>query len=266
MIAADKTSTPPDLTILSLGAGVQSTTMLLMSLYGELPPVDHAIFADTQDEPQEVYAHLERLKAECEKYGLPFHRVTAGSLSDSVFGPKRKGRFMVPFFQRNEDGTRGQGKRQCTVDYKLTPITQKERELCGVGPRQRMKSTVERWIGITVDEIHRMKPSRIAWERNRWPLVEMRMNRNDCHKWLEARGWTAAKSACVYCPFHSNAEWRRLKAIPSEWARVIEIDRKLNERGEFLHQTLKPIDEANIGDDSAQLNLWGNECEGMCGV
>lgn len=32
--------------ILSLGAGVQSTTVLLMSCLGELPPLDCAIFND----------------------------------------------------------------------------------------------------------------------------------------------------------------------------------------------------------------------------
>lgn len=42
----------PRLKVLSLGAGVQSTTVLLMSWAGELPPLDCAIFADTGWEPQ----------------------------------------------------------------------------------------------------------------------------------------------------------------------------------------------------------------------
>ena len=37
--------------ILNLGAGVQSSTVLLMSIHGELPHIDHAIFADTGWEP-----------------------------------------------------------------------------------------------------------------------------------------------------------------------------------------------------------------------
>ena len=46
-------------TVLSLGAGVQSTTMALMAAVGELQPMpDCAIFADTQDEPAAVYRHL----------------------------------------------------------------------------------------------------------------------------------------------------------------------------------------------------------------
>ena len=41
--------------VLSLGAGVQSSTVALMIEYGELPMVDCAIFADTQNEPKYVY-------------------------------------------------------------------------------------------------------------------------------------------------------------------------------------------------------------------
>ena len=39
--------------VLSLGAGVQSSTLLLMACHGELE-LDAAIFADTQWEPQWV--------------------------------------------------------------------------------------------------------------------------------------------------------------------------------------------------------------------
>ena len=35
------------LTIISLGAGVQSSAMAIMSAKGDFPPVDCAIFADT---------------------------------------------------------------------------------------------------------------------------------------------------------------------------------------------------------------------------
>jgi hypothetical protein len=43
--------------ILSLGAGVQSTTLALMAAHGEIGPMpDCAIFADTQWEPRRVYA------------------------------------------------------------------------------------------------------------------------------------------------------------------------------------------------------------------
>ncbi len=54
--------------ILSLGAGVQSSTLALMAAAGEVSPMPTAaIFADTQDEPASVYKWLDWLEKQ-----LPF--------------------------------------------------------------------------------------------------------------------------------------------------------------------------------------------------
>ena len=65
------------LRVLSLGAGVQSTTLALMIEHGEVPMVDCGIFADTQNEPQKVMEHLDWLE---KKLSYPIYRVTAGDL------------------------------------------------------------------------------------------------------------------------------------------------------------------------------------------
>ena len=61
---------------LNLGAGVQSTALFLMSIDGDEPLVpryDAAIFADVQEEPDDVYKHLDWLDAQG---GPPIARVT----------------------------------------------------------------------------------------------------------------------------------------------------------------------------------------------
>ena len=51
--------------ICSLGAGVQSSTLVLMAARGELTPMpDAAIFADTGAEPEGVYTWLDELEKE----------------------------------------------------------------------------------------------------------------------------------------------------------------------------------------------------------
>ena len=50
------------LRILSLGAGVQSSTLALMIEKGQVPMVDAAVFSDTFGEPKAVYEWLEWLK------------------------------------------------------------------------------------------------------------------------------------------------------------------------------------------------------------
>jgi len=71
---------------LSLGAGVQSSTLALMIAHGELDPVDAAIFADTQWEPRKVYEWLDWLEAEIQRCPHPFpvYRVTQGSLREGI--------------------------------------------------------------------------------------------------------------------------------------------------------------------------------------
>jgi len=69
--------------IISLGAGVQSSTMALMAAAGEIGPMPvAAIFADTQGEPQEVYDYLEYLKP---LLPFPVHVVTAGNIEKRFF-------------------------------------------------------------------------------------------------------------------------------------------------------------------------------------
>jgi hypothetical protein len=91
---------------------------------------------------------------------------------------------------------------------------------------------------------------------------------------------TPPRSACVYCPFHSNAEWRRLKTQePAEFDRAVKFEIDLqeakaqtdNQRGiPYLHPSLTPLSQIDF--DSADenhpllLNTFQNECAGMCGV
>lgn len=59
------------LRVVSLGAGVQSTVLLLMAAKREIGPMpDCAIFADTQFEPPAIYEHLAWLSDEVNLSGL----------------------------------------------------------------------------------------------------------------------------------------------------------------------------------------------------
>lgn len=261
------------LVVISLGAGVQSTTMALMAARGDLAPMpDCAIFADTQSEPDAVMRHLDWLET---VLPFPVYRVTAGSLEKQLLhAGKTNGR--PPAFVLNPDGSGGMLNRQCTGDFKIDPIRKKVRELVGLAARQRAPKTavVEQWIGISTDEASRMKPSPHAFIRHRFPLIEAGMSRRGCLRWLVDRQYmTPPKSACVFCPFHSDAMWRALRdEDPAGWARAIEVDRAirhtLGKGTAFIHRQRVPLDEVDLStpEDNGQGNLFINECEGMCGV
>ena len=269
----------PLLRVLSLGAGVQSTTLALMAAHGEIEAPDCAIFADTQAEPLAVYSHLGRLTLQLP---FPVHIVTAGSLKANLVTGTNTGqrkRFVaIPYFlDRLEQGVAdaGLGRRQCTREHKIDPIAKRQREMMGYQPRQRIPAgACEVWLGISTDEAHRMKPARAAWQANRWPLIEHGMSRGDCIAWLERHGHEVpGKSACTFCPYRANRDWLEMKRNdPASWAEAVEVDEALRRNQHaihlravpYLHRSLVPLADVDLSEN--QPDLFGDDCEGVCGV
>lgn len=274
----------PALRILSFGAGVQSTVLLMMALRREIGPMpDHVIFADTGWEPQAVYRHLEWCRKETARLSngaVGFHVVSAGNIrSDHLAGLTQQHttgqRYAsMPLYTANGGGM---GRRQCTREYKIDPITKKTRELLGLKPRQRVKGVVEKWIGISTDELERLKVSSNKWEHNRWPLIEARMNRGDCRAWFarEYPGVPLVKSSCLGCPFQNNERWRALRdGDPDGWEDACQFDEAIRHNGarlrgmkeqQYVHKSGVPLRDADLGEIDMEDAFLG-ECDGVCGV
>lgn len=258
--------------IISLGAGVQSSTMALMAAKGELGPMpEAAIFADTGVEPLSVYAWLDWLEKELP---FPVYRVSKGNLGETATSVRlsRNGNYYTksapPAFMEHK-GKVGPIQRQCTSDFKIAVI---EREI----RRLRNKMPIIQWIGISTDEAHRMKPARLSYVENRWPLIEATFSRDDCLSWMRNNGYPEPpRSSCVFCPFHNNTEWQRLKtAEPAEFERAVQFEKdlqsafsqtKLSGRP-FLHRSCQPLDTVDFIIPAKESNQFGNECAGVCGV
>lgn len=271
---------------LSLGAGVQSSCLALMAAKGEIGPMpDAAIFADTQAEPASVYEWLDWLE---KQLPFPVVRVSAGSLEErelTLRVSKKSGKTYrktaIPAFAKDKNGKIGIVSRKCTTDHKIIPITRAVRDLAGI-KRGQKECTVTQWIGISWDEIQRMKEMREPWNQARWPLIELRMRREDCLNWMKKNGFqTPPRSACTFCPFHNDGEWRRLRdSDPAAWRHAIQFERRMQAAAAkdqamrsipFLHPSCVPLDEVDLRTDEemGQMMLWNtiqNECAGMCGV
>jgi 3'-phosphoadenosine 5'-phosphosulfate sulfotransferase (PAPS reductase)/FAD synthetase len=142
----------PALRCLSLGAGVQSSAVLLLACEGVIPRFDVALFADTGWEPRAVYENLARLRAHAEKFGIPVRTVSAGNIRDDALDPAH--RFVsMPLHVLNPDGSRGLARRQCTSEYKISPLKKAARELLGYPHPRRVPRGVyvEQAIGISTD-------------------------------------------------------------------------------------------------------------------
>lgn len=173
MSATPASPPAPITTFLSLGAGIQSTAILLMSIDGHLPPLEHAIFADTGWEPADVYTHLGRLEPVMAAAGIQLHRVSVGNIRSDALDPEHRfasmplfvqgepwtcpecdgsGSVLDPAWKLGDDpddelmecprchgagGSDGKGmvRRQCTSEYKLKPIKEQARRLLGAPSR-----------------------------------------------------------------------------------------------------------------------------------
>jgi hypothetical protein len=265
--------------VLNLGAGVQSTTVLMMSLEGELPPLDYAVFADTGWEPRAVYEHLKWLQAK-----TPIHIVRQGNIKEDALKSQIRGvkskdsRWAsMPYYILGPDGSKGMIRRQCTYEYKIRPIDKFiRRTVLGLQPRQRapQEPTIRQWYGISTDESRRMAKNPNKFTVNYYPLIEKRMSRQSCLAWLHDRGISAPRSACCGCPFRHNREWIDLRDNdPEAFQDAIEFDRAVRNCGGmrghvFLHADRIPLEDVTLvsAADSGQLSLWDDECAGMCGV
>lgn len=276
----DTTSGDFDYTYLSLGAGVQSSALLVLACTDErVPKPDVAIFADTGDEPSWVYEYVETLREWAAPHGVDVVTAKKGVLSEWVIDRQKQGkRFVtVPVYTASPDGGReGMLRRQCTREFKVDPITKRVREILGYRPRQRVRERVRAMLGITIDEAQRMKPSWHRWITNTWPLVDLGMHRTDCYAVIEEVGLPEPqKSACVYCPYHSDAYWQWMKDNhPEEFQKAVDFDHTIRdmtvagrEQPAYVHRSCVPLDEAEFNaTDPNQVDMFNAECEGMCGV
>lgn len=256
--------------VLSLGGGTQSCALALMSAAGDLPKLDHVIFADTQGEVPETYQYLDYLRGVLDAAGIPLHVVTAGNLENALLGEHMSANPTPPAHLLRPDGKKGHiGAYKCSYDFKRRQIERQIKAVCG--KRGEWKQfTVEQWIGFSVDETGRMKENedcrcghkRIGMDRQgvksrvhtsaegctrcacglfdpwlviRWPLIELQMKRGDTIRWFGENGHpTPPRSACWFCPNSGDDRWRELQAThPDLFERACVIDATIRNVSDF---------------------------------
>jgi len=260
--------------VLSLGAGVQSSTILLLSCHGLLPKIDVAIFADTGWERIATYQHLNWLKQEAMSYGIPVITVNNGS----ILNPTGPNPASMPFYGINHNKP-VMLRRQCTEVYKIRPIRKKIRELFQIPKPNPLSIGVDLWLGISTDERNRVGGYYgVKYAVPSFPLIDIKpMSRDDCFTWLRQTypNHIPEKSACVGCPFRDQEAWRSVKENPSEWKQAVEFDRLIRtpEYNKhiysqiYLHRDCLPLDEIDLRTEieKGQLilpefdKLWGRQ-------
>lgn len=256
--------------VISLGWGVQSFALAAMSALGVLPPVDAAIHADTTHERAETYQLAKKWTPWLENHGVRVITVQAEEKRCNSFRSVNTPFISLPAFTISEEnGSHGMLQRQCTSDWKIRPIRHWLQ-------RNRNETVVEQWLGITLDEVTRMKGSDVQYITNIYPFIEMLdrpWTRGMVLCWLRDNNLDIpVKSSCVFCPYHDRQTWRDIQlANNGDWEKALNVDRVIRYKRPsclcYLTSERKPLDECDFRsqEEHGQLTLWDTEeCSGMC--
>ena len=243
--------------ILSFGGGVQTTALAVLWVRAVVA-ADHCVFADTGGETPETYAHLDAVDRFLQSHGRRLERVRWSGPSLEEFTLTRRTSIPVHW------STGGMLTRDCTRQWKIRPVNKFARSTGATS-----------WsvlLGISVDEVHRMKPSPEAHITREYPLIDLRLDRQQCVELNTSAGFVdVPRSACFYCPFHPARYYRDLnRRHPELFKRAEQLEVAVNERLEAKGRRAYILGRAPLREsaqlDQATLPGFGEECEGVCGV
>ena len=260
------------LRILSLGAGVQSTAMYYQSSLGILPRCDYAVFADTGCEPFAVYQNLARLiQWSIDNQGIPIVVASKGNLlvdMVSHYLGLSNSFPAIPAFVPKVNGGRAMLSRQCTGRYKIEVVNSVSRRLAGVAKYKHM-SPCDLYLGISLDEVERIKHPLEVWKKHCYPYVGYTATRSGVERsssehvatraeliaWLRAKNLVIpAKSSCTICPYLGSIDRKAYTESERDQLRVAEFvinettGRSLGTRV-YLSESLATVDELLASDD-----------------
>ena len=203
--------------IVSYGGGINSTALIVFLVKNKFP-LDHVVFADTGDEMPGTYEYLEVMRKYLSRRDIPFEIVMNRkkiSLSDKCLQ-----REVIP----------SQVWRWCTRDFKVLPIHKFYRKL---------QSHIYQYMGIDYGEVHRMKPARVDYVTNLYPLIDYKINREECINLIKkARLPLPVKSGCYFCPYNNMERWAE---IYEKHPDLYKYSMKIEESGKhFATQRLAP--------------------------
>lgn len=195
--------------ILSNGYGKDSITEVALNhaYYDEI------VFSDTGSEQPETYAYIKYLSMKLPSVARNKIRIVHsryGVIYDYYFNKKAQ---PIP------------ARRDCTGKFKVEPMKQVLTKVYGINPmgfkreiievkdgKRTYDHKIEMSIGINYSEPDRMNGGGVWYMKNRYPLVEKKVEKKDEKGILEALGYVVpVKSGCFFCPYGTQPYWKGLK-------------------------------------------------------
>ena len=249
-------------TYLSLGAGVDTTAILLMP--DIMDKTDFVMFADTCGENPETYEYIDKyIKPYLEKIQKPLIIVHGEEKVNGKIETNMEmaylGWKMIPV----------RFMRHCTDKWKIRPM---HKYLQSNYPDDSLRVI----IGFAFDEIQRVNTTRWQDQETWFPLIDKKMTRDDCKKYILKQGFPVPpKSGCFYCPFQRLDQWKNLRNNhPDLWQRAVDLEQNGSHYPEMTlsnfkkkgkPMTLKQVDK-ELGKSLYDYDYdpANEECSGAC--
>ena len=238
----------PELAVLSLGLGQDSTAILLKLIYDKEFRQKYApnrllvVTAETNDENPKTYETLVETKELCLKHGIEFVHITPEMGFHSEKWPGLR-----EFYNRTKTVGSKMFPKTCTVRLKIDPIYKYIESYLGerYGVRVGLKKgygaftakygKIRMMVGLAQGEEKRVaKPEAFikeAWRRDSittvYPLIDLGYGRAECQKYIISVGFNLpVPSNCRLCPFMNEQElvWMH-RFMPSDLEDWIRIER-----------------------------------------
>jgi hypothetical protein len=249
----------------SYGGGTQSIAIALLIAEGRLPKPDMIVFADTGREASETFEYTDAYVAPLlATIDLKIETATHALATVDLYG--KKGDLLIPSFTQ-----KGKLPTFCSNEWKSRVVHR------FIGGAKANPNGVVMWLGMSTDEVERLKPSDTQWIEHHWPLCSMpvsagygvSMSRAMCKQHILDAGWPEPpKSSCWMCPHRRNAQWQRLKEhYPVDFAKAVQLDKEIRAKdtrgGVWLHDSHRPLDEVDFTKEDDQPSLFGCD-SGFC--
>jgi hypothetical protein len=260
------------LRVFSNGGGVQSTAALVLSAQGRIDFPVH-LFCNVGDDSEHP-ATLRYVREVATPYaaanGIALHelrRIKRDGTVETLLGRITKPGYRGINIPMRLAGSGKPGIRSCTHDFKIRVICRWLRQR-GASPENPAISG----LGISVDEFQRARTdSGIPYQRLDYPLLVLRLTRQDCRNIIERAGLPIPpKSSCWFCPYHRLAVWQQMRHDePGLFWKSVELERQLSDRHEsigkgaaYMTDKLVPLDRAT--SPHRQLPMFPGEREDAC--
>jgi len=234
----------------SYGGGVQTAAIAVLILQNRLPIPDIAIIADTTRELSSTWEYLDTVvQPALDKIGLQILIASHEFADVDIYNGRQ---VLIPAFTENrQTGETTRMPTFCSLEWKRDAINRCLRAM-GI-------NKTDMWLGISMDEVERMKPSAVDWVRVVFPLIEMiPLDRKECIALVEDFGWpTPPRSRCWMCPNQSSKMWLEMaEELPEEFDKAVQFEQEIQllAPNVFLHRSLHPLDEAILGSEEELLD------------